>query len=74
MTWRYHHPYIYELEVMGYEDNGTEIIEWNRKRNPEWSSVPKNSGVEDALRKKWDDIKEDLIQDTEENVNDETTP
>ena len=50
----YHYPYIYEQEVVGYEADGTtEIFEWVEKRNPNWTSTPKNTSVEQDIKDKW---------------------
>jgi len=56
----YHHQYIYEQEVVGYDANGAEMIQWNRKRNPSWTGTPKDTGVKELVEQQWEKFEEKL--------------
>lgn len=49
----YHHRYIYTKEVVGYDANGDELVQWNRERNPAFIGTPKNTSVKEDIEKKW---------------------
>ena len=56
----YHHQYIYEQKVVGYDANGAEMIQWDRKRNPAWIGTPKDTGIKEIVEQQWEKFEERL--------------